>query len=175
MRLLGQLFLYPEREQTIGDLEAATGVPQQTLSREVNRLIEAGLLEDRRMGRLHLVRPNRSSPYFPELAGLLLKAVGPVSVLSDLLTRVAGVQESYVFGSWARRYHGEPGLTPGDIDVVVIGDPDVDEIYRACSEAGTILGQEVNPVVMTPAEWDESRTGFVRQVRSGPLVKVPLG
>jgi DNA-binding transcriptional ArsR family regulator len=170
MRLLGQLFLHPDREQTIVDLEEATGIPQQTLSREVNRLLHAGLLEGRRVGRLHLVKPNQANPYYPELAGLLLKAVGPLSVLSEHLQCVSDIEASYLFGSWARRYQGEPGPPPGDIDLVVIGAPDVDEVYDACSDAGRILGQEVNPVILTPEEWRGRRSGFVKEIRRGPLV-----
>lgn len=173
MRLLGQLFLHGDREQTIADLEAATGIPQQTLSREVNRLVAAGLLEGRRLGRLHLVKPNRSSPYYPELSGLLLKALGPLAVLSEHLRAVAGIEEAYLFGSWARRYHGEVGQPPGDIDVVVIGAPDVDEVYDACRDAGQVLGQEVNPVILTPDEWRSGTSGFIRQVRTSPLVPLP--
>jgi predicted nucleotidyltransferase len=170
MRLLGQLFLHADHEQTIADLEAATGIPQQTLSREVNRLLAAGLLEGRRVGRLHFVKPNHASPYYPELSGLLLKALGPLNVLSERLSGIAGIEDAYLFGSWARRYQGEAGPPPGDIDVVVIGDADVDEIYEACGDASRVLGQEVNPVILTPEEWRSKRSGFIRQVRSGPLV-----
>ena len=170
MSLLGQLLLHPEREQTIAELEQATGIPQQTVSREVGRLLNAGLLAGRRVGRLHFVKPNEASPYFPELAGLLLKALGPRSVLGERLAGMDGVEEAYLFGSWARRYEGEPGPPPGDIDVVVIGQPDVDAVYEACREAGAILGQEVNPVVLTPTEWRSSRSGFVQELRKGTLV-----
>lgn len=172
MRLLGQLFLHADREQTISELEEATGIPQQTLSREVNRLLRAGLLEGRRVGRLHFVKPNQTSPYYPELSGLLLKALGPLSVLSHHLQGVNGIEVAYLFGSWARRYQGEPGPPPGDIDLVVIGSPDVDDVYDACTVAGEVLGQEVNPVILTPADWKARRSGFVREVRSGPLIEV---
>jgi DNA-binding transcriptional ArsR family regulator len=170
MRLLGQLFLHPDQEQTIAELETVTGIPQQTLSREVNRLLGAGLLEGRRVGRLHFVKPNHASPYYPELSGLLLKAMGPLKVLSERLRGVAEIEDAFLFGSWARRYEGQAGHPPGDIDVVVIGDPDVDEIYDACSDASRVLGQEVNPVILTSEEWRSNRSGFVRQIRSGPLV-----
>jgi predicted nucleotidyltransferase len=170
MSLLGQLFLHPEREQTIAELQQATGIPQQTVSREVGRLLNAGVLAGRRVGRLHFVKPNEASPYFPELAGLLLKVLGPRSVLADMLCSVEGVEEAYLFGSWARRYDGEPGPPPGDIDVVLIGQPDVDAVYEACREASRILGQEVNPVVLTRAEWRANRSGFVQELRKGSLV-----
>lgn len=175
MRLLGQLFLHPDREQTIADLEQATGIPQQTVSREVNRLLDAGLLRGRRLGRLHLVQPNQAGPYFPELAGLLLKALGPPSVVAERLTMIAGIQDAYIFGSWARRYKGEPGAPPGDIDLVVIGEPDVDEVYEASRDAGAVLGQEVSAVILTPEEWRGRGTGFIREVSSGPLVRVSGG
>jgi DNA-binding transcriptional ArsR family regulator len=172
MRLLGRLFLHADQEQTISELEEATGIPQQTLSREVNRLLHAGLLEGRRVGRLHFVKPNQASPYYPELSGLLLKALGPLSVLADHLGNLEGIEAAYLFGSWARRYQGEAGPPPGDVDVVVIGSPDVDAVYNASSQAGEILGQEVNPVILTPEEWKARRSGFVRDVRSGPLIEI---
>jgi len=175
MRLLGQLFLHPDREQTLAELQQTTGIPQQTVSREVNRLLDAGLLDGRRLGRLHLVKPSRASPYFPELSGLLLKALGPRSVLGERLAGVDGIEDAYIFGSWARRYEGEPGAPPGDIDVVVIGEPDVDAVYETCREAGVALGQEVNPVILTPEEWQGRGSGFIRDVLSGPLVKVSGG
>lgn len=172
LRLLGQLFLHPDREQTIAELESATAIPQQTVSREVDRLVRAGLLGDRRQGRMHFVRPNPANPYFPELSGLLLKALGPRSVLADRLEGLEGIDEAYLFGSWARRYEGEPGAPPGDIDVVIVGEPDVDKVYEACRQAGAILGQEVNPVILTQQEWRGRRSGFVREIRSGPLVAI---
>ena len=66
-------------------------------------------------------------------------------MLAGRLADLGGVEEAYLFGSWARRYEGEPGPPPGEIDVVVIGQPDVDAVYEARREASAILGQEVNP------------------------------
>jgi hypothetical protein len=34
------------------------------------------------------------------------------------------------------------------------------------------LGQEVNPVVLTPAEWRSKRSGFVHELRKGTLVEL---
>jgi hypothetical protein len=64
------------------------------------------------------------------------------------------------------------GAPPGDVDVVIIGEPDVDEVYEACREAGAALGQEVNAVVLAQQEWRSRRSGFVREIRSGPLVAI---
>lgn len=172
MRLLGHLFLRPDVEHTIADLENSTGIPQQTLSREVARLVRAGLVRDHRQGRMHLVAADQASPFFPELAGLLLKVLGPKEVLADELASVAGIRQAYIFGSWARRYGGEAGEPPRDVDVVVIGEPDVDEVYAACQRTARTIGQEVNPVVLTPNEWKQKRSGFLRELDRGSLVEV---
>ncbi len=170
MRLLGQLFLHPDQEQTIAELEQAARIPQQTVSREVNRLLRAGLLRDRRVGRLHFIRPNDASPYFSDLSGLLLKALGPQPVLAERLNDLQGIEEAYIFGSWARRYKGEPGQPPGDIDVLIVGEPDVEAVYAACSAASEVLRQTVNPVILPVADWTSGQSGFVRELRAGPLV-----
>lgn len=172
MELLAYLFLHLGEERSIQSLGAATSIPQQTLSREVARLVAAGILVDRRLGRMHLVSANQAGPYFPELASMLLKALGPRALLAKALAKVEGIEEAHIFGSWARRYQGEHGLPPGDVDVVVVGTPDVELVYEACREVGEQSGQEVNPVVLTRNEWRSKSTGFIDQVRSAPLVTI---
>lgn len=172
LRLLGDLFVNAGSAPSIAELERRTGIPQQTISREVDRLSKAGLLKVRSLGRMKLVEANQDSTYFPELRALLLKAAGPAVVLGDRLRRIPGIDEAYVFGSWARRYEGEIGPPPADVDVMVVGDADPDAVEAACLQAGRRLGLEVNPVVLSGAEWRRSRSGFVRHVRKGPLVQV---
>ncbi len=40
-----------------------------------------------------------------------------------------------IYGSWARRYAGEPGAAPADIDLMVIGVPDVRDIQQRADRA----------------------------------------
>ena len=48
----------------------------------------------------------------------------PLPVLSQLLACVPGINAAYIYGSWAARYHHEPGGPPNDLDVLVIGAAD---------------------------------------------------
>lgn len=171
-RLLGYLFVHADDAISIAELERRTGIPQQTISREVDRLAEAGLLAVRSSGRMRLVTANADSPYFAELQGLLLKAAGPAVVLSDALAEVRGIDEAHVFGSWARRYRGESGPSPADVDVVVVGDADPEAVESVCTEVGRRLGLDVNAIVLSVEEWERRASGFLRQVREGPLVQV---
>lgn len=119
-----------------------------------------------------MVEANDRLPWFAELRSLLLKTVGPQMVLRDVLAGVNGIAEAYIFGSWAARYHGSTGPAPNDLDLLVVGEPDLDELYAACRRAERDLRLDVNPVTRTPAEWQAGDRGFLDEVRRGPLVPV---
>jgi len=172
LRLLGELFVYPGEPLAVSELAAVTGIPQATVSREVGRLSEVGLLRSVRRGRMRLVQANDQLPYYPELRGLLLKTVGPAAVLSHELASVEHIDEAFIFGSWAARYQGEGGPAPRDIDVLVIGEPDLDAVYSACRRAEAGIRLDVNPIVRSKAAWRRRGPGFLAEVRNGPLVRV---
>jgi predicted nucleotidyltransferase len=52
-------------------------------------------------------------------------------VLPEALCAVEGIEKVFVYGSWAARYHGEPGPVPNDVDVLVVGDADRDDLDEA--------------------------------------------
>lgn len=120
------------------------------------------------------MQANIHSPIFPELASLLLKTAGPQIVLERFLGGVVGVAEAFIYGSWARRYAGQAGPEPADVDVMIIGEPDVSEVRRLVEQASAELGRDVNATVLTPAEWDAAASGFLQQIRSSPAVELDL-
>ncbi len=154
------------------ELARLTGSAVPTVHHEVERLERAGVVVSERVGNVRRVRPNRNLPYFPELRALLLKTYGPVALLKELLKDVSGVKEALIFGSWARRYMGEQGRTPGDVDLLIVGDPDLDGIYEVCRRAEEQLGNAVNPSILSPSEWNRPLNGFMKAVKEGPRVAV---
>jgi len=173
-RLLTRLFVTrADRPSTLTSLGKEIGVPLSTLQREVEALEQAGLVSSERVGNARLVRPNEESPFFTDLYSLLLKAFGPVAVLSSLLRDVQGVQKALIFGSWARRYHGEPGPAPRDLDLLVVGEISPHTVYGVAREAERDLQIDVNPVVVSEDEWDSPK-GLVRRIKSGPVVELPV-
>lgn len=174
LRLLAAVLLAPERTWTITELSGATGVPQPSVSREVARLGSAGILRVGGSRNNRQVSAEVDSVIFPELQSILLKTVGPKRVLEEVLGDVAGIESAFIYGSWARRYAGEPGSPPGDIDLLVVGTPNVDVVYDTAEKASAQLGREVNSTVLTKHEWEMSNEGFLEQLRSSPLVSLDL-
>lgn len=174
-RLLARLFLPNGEGAPLSNLAADVGLAKSRVSDELNRLEQAGLVESERVGNTRVVRPNVDSPYYPELRSLILKAFGPVSVLTRRLREVEGVDEAFLYGSWASRYLGHEGPPPGDVDVLVVGSPDVHRVREAARDAARELGREVNSTVLSRDEWDDEAGGFVRTVRDRPLIRLDLG
>jgi predicted nucleotidyltransferase len=159
LQILGATYLEPERRFTIPELVARSSRPQPTVAREVERITEAGLLESELRSGRRTVWAAATSPIFNELQSLLIKTVGPRAVLEDRFRGVRGVERAFIYGSWASRYHGEPGPQPQDIDLLVIGSANVADIRSEADIATRTLGRDVNVTVVTPAEWDRAANG----------------
>lgn len=173
--LLALLLGDPELELSLTELADRTGIPHPSVYREVERAEATGLVASRRVGRTRLVRANVESPYYEGLADVLTKAFGVPVVLSHAVHAVEGVEEAYIFGSWAARHAGERGIRPvGDIDLLVLGTPDRDALYDAVHVAERRLGREVQ-VTVREAGWLEHGAGsFHDTVMSRPMLPLAV-
>ena len=96
-------------------------------------------------------------------------------MLAAELSKVDGVEQAYIYGSWAARYAGEPGPDPADLDVIVVGDPPSGlELNDVAIDLFSLLGREVNLHVVESAEWEAAESGFLREIQSRPLVPIEL-
>lgn len=171
--LLALILADASRQWTIDELAERTGQPYQTVTAEVRRLEHAGLIAASTVGRTKLLSANEASPYLGPLGQLATMAFGPPLVIAEEFATVEGVDAIYVYGSWAARYRGEPGAAPNDVDVLVIGRPDRDEVYDAARRTERRLGRDVNVTQRTREQWETATDGFTQQVRASPLVEVP--
>jgi predicted nucleotidyltransferase len=112
------------------------------------------------------------SPLTGPVTELLLRSFGPRQVLAEELAGVAGIDAAYLFGSWAARYAGEEGRAPADLDVLVIGRPDRDELDDAAQRAGTRVAREVNVTIRSPQWWRDGSDAFHTEISRRPLVPV---
>ncbi len=170
-RLLAELFLSGADELNLNELATRAGLAYGTVHREVRRLLEAGLLTERRVGQARLVRPNPGSPLTQPVRDLLLVSAGPVPLLAAELREIVGVEAAFLYGSFAARMRAEPGEAPHDIDVMVVGTPDPMAVYDACQRVGDQVSREVNATIMTPEEVQE-HSGFLDQVRRSATVPI---
>jgi predicted nucleotidyltransferase len=169
--LLTLVLLSPGREWSLTELADRADCSLSSAQREMARAEAAGVVSTRRLGNTRLVTA-AESPLTGPLTELLMRSFGPRQVVAEELARVQGVEAAYLFGSWAARYEGEPGRAPADIDVLVVGDPDRDELDDAAQRAGSRLAREVSVTVRSPQWWRDGEDGFHAEVTRRPLVAV---
>lgn len=117
-------------------------------------------------GRNRLIEADPSSPVYQEMRGLLIKTLGPETLLRSALADIDGLDEAFIYGSWA-----DPArLSPADIDVLVVGDIDVGALYDAASAVEKLVGRPVNVTIRSPAEWADTNGAFELAIKSGPRV-----
>jgi DNA-binding transcriptional ArsR family regulator len=173
--LLALVLLHPDREYSITELAEACGVTPTAVLREVERLTGGGILEDRRVGRSRLVKARTDTPLYQPLSDLMAVTFGPMPLLAEALSGLAGVREAYIYGSWAARYNGEPGPPPGDVDVLVVGSPDPDSLFDLAEDVSRRLSREVNVHRILPESWAaDSADPFLTSVRKRPLARLNL-
>ena len=172
--ILALLLGDPDLELSLTEIAERTGAPHPSVHREIERAEQAGLVTTRKVGNTRLVQADTASPYYAGLADVLTKAFGVPAILAEALQRVTGISSAYIYGSWAARHAGQGGQRPvGDIDVLVLGIPDRDQLFDALSAAEKRLGRPIQAAIRS-ADWLDSGSGsFHDTVTSRPLLRLP--
>jgi predicted nucleotidyltransferase len=139
---------------------------------ELQRLLDAGVVERRTVGRTGLFRRASASPLLEPLTALVERTLGVEPALRRRLRDVRGIEAAAIYGSWA----AETSVSPtSDVDVLVIGEPDRDQLEAAAREVEQLAGREISFAVYDPADWAERvarGSGFATTVLGRPLVRL---
>ncbi|MDZ4825587.1 MAG: ArsR family transcriptional regulator [Actinomycetota bacterium] len=171
-RLLARVLIDPAQEHNLTQLVEWTGSSMPTVLREVNRAEEGGIVCTRKAGPTRLVRANENHPLYLAVRQLILGTYGPPAVVAETFGDLRGAEAVVLFGSWAARYLGQPGRAPSDIDVLVIGAVDIDDLHDAADAAERQVGLPVQATARTRDAWLNGHESFIREVKARPLVPV---
>lgn len=171
-QLLAALFLRPDEQFHVRELERMTGISAGSLHRELKAMAEAGLLRREQTGNQVFYRVDVSCSIHEELAAIFSKTMGIASLLREALCSLDGkIQWVFVFGSMAR---GEQHAG-SDVDVCVLGNVTLLAVVKALSGVQETLHRELNPVVMTARKFVEkagAQDRFVLRMLGEPKVFV---
>ncbi len=149
-QILALLLLRPDESFYVREIGRLTGVPAGSLHRELKLLCDAGLLLRSVAGNQVRYQLDRACPIQEELAGIFRKTSGLADVLREALAPLADkIRLALIFGSVARGKE----RTTSDVDVLVVGSVSFAAVVEVLSRAGARLRREVNPVVMTVADF----------------------
>ena len=150
-RLYRWLFGQPERSYHLSELRRLTELGSASLQRELNRLVDAGLLLSERVGNLRRFQANPQSPVFAELVALTRKSLGAAPLLYEALQPiVTRLERAFIYGSVAK----QTDTAQSDIDLMLVGENlTLNEILTLLMPLETQLGRKINPSSYTPAEY----------------------
>lgn len=156
------MLMHPDQKVHLRELARLTQTAPGTLKKEVDALCQVGLLQRERVGNQTHIQANTSHPVFPEVQALIRKTIGLADALKLALAPLANqIELAFVFGSMASGTEH----AGSDIDLLVVGNLSFGEVVDATYEAQTLLGREINPKVMTLAQWVE------KQAEGNPFVQ----
>ena len=165
-RVLSLLLLRPDEALHGREIARRTGLAAGTITRELGKLAEVGLLRREKRGNQQVYSADTSSPIFSELASILRKTSGMGDVLVQALAPVAPkLRLAFVFGSTAQGRE----TAGSDIDLMLIGDISFREVVALLFPVQTTLGREVNPKVYSAIEF--SSKASVEPFLAGVLAK----
>lgn len=163
--MLGLIFGHPERSfytsEIVRDVHSGTGA----VTRELARLAGSGLVSVERIGNQVHYRANRESPIFEELQRLVIKTVALADpIRKSLEPHSARIKVAFIYGSVAKG----TDTAQSDIDLMIVGDGlDYSGLYSATHEAEGVLRRRVNPIFLSPEDWQRKvaeKGSFVNKV-----------
>ncbi len=166
-RVLGLLLLRPGESLHGREIARRTGLPAGTISRELTKLAEVGLLKREKRGNQQVYSADTHGPIFAELASILRKTSGLADVLVQALAPMAAkLHVAFIFGSVAQGRE----TASSDIDIMLIGDLKFRQAVELLHPTQAVLGREVNPKVFAVDEFTAKarREPFLADVLAKP-------
>lgn len=162
-RTLAWFYMHQDESFFVRQLAAILKEDPTNLSRELSNLEKMGILLSTRYGNLKYFKVNKSCSFFNELKGLILKTAGVAGSLKSALQKIPDIKHAFIYGSYAR---GEE-KADSDIDVMIIGDVDLDKLDSLISELDKKFGRTINYVAYDYKEFltkKKKKDGFIMDV-----------
>ncbi len=167
--ILTTFFAHPGVVRHVRELARETGRSATIGGEELDRLERSGILASERVGRARRYRVDAESPIASEVRTLVQKTIGIEARLRDAIAGIPGVEEAFLYGSYAR---GEERAT-SDLDVFVVGAVDQQELSERLTDVERNLGRDVNVVSYERPELDRLEADgdlFITEVLRGPRI-----
>jgi predicted nucleotidyltransferase len=152
-KLLAFYFTNPTTSLYLRDLAARLHLDPANLSRELGRLERQGVFISDRRGNQKYYRLNTKYPLHKEIERIVFKTIGVVGQLKKALPQVAGINQAYLYGSFARNQQD----ANSDIDLLLVGDVKMMELEPVIRNLEKQFGREINYTVISSRELKKKR------------------
>jgi len=138
-RIAALLVDRPGERLHLREIQRRAGTSAGTASRELGRLVDAGILERRPEGVQVYFSVRRDAPIYPALRQVIRRTSGAPEVIRDRLRGLPGLRRAAVFGP----YLAGDETSGGPVDLLVEGNVDAGELRRVLHDAEADLGRPI--------------------------------
>lgn len=172
-RVLGLIYTQPDKSFYTREILRLTGMGVATIKRELDRMLEAGILTLTRIGNQHHFQANPDCPIYKELLSIVDKTFGIADVLRAALEPVkALVAYGFVYGSIAKGKE----KAKSDIDLMLIGsDLSYAEVMDLLIPVEEKLGRPINPSIYSLRDFRkklDEKNSFLTRVMQQEKIEV---
>lgn len=148
------LFLsHPEKRLYIREIERLIGRDVKAVQRELRNLDSIGLLTSEEVGNRKYYQVNEDWFLYDEVKNMVFKTTGVQGALKAAIAGLHGIDLALIYGSYAQGSEGKES----DVDVMIVGNPDMGTLNDAISELEQRLDREINYTVFDKPEFEQRR------------------
>lgn len=149
-RILALLYGKPDETFFIRQISREIGTSVGSVQRELETLLEVGLLNRTTVGRQVFYQANSHHPAFAEIRSLIAKTSGIFHQLrSALVPLTSQIAVALVYGSIAR---GDDDAG-SDVDLMIVGNVALDDVLAQVAPVENAVGRTINPTVYSLKEF----------------------
>jgi len=172
-KVLALFYGQPERSFYLNEVVRIADMGRGVISRELNKLTQAGLLVVSKQGNQNHYQANVGSPIFNELISVVKKTFGIRGLLQGALaSMLPQVEQAFIYGSVAK---GEEHAD-SDVDVMLVGEElSYGEVMELLEPVEEQLQRSVNPTLYSPEEFEQRLAeghNFLTKVMALPRINL---
>jgi predicted nucleotidyltransferase len=151
VRLLILFLTHPGEAFYIRQIVRLTGETYNNVRQELRNLAQLGLILSERRANATYYQANVQHLLFPELKRIILKTEAVGDRLREALTGLRDIRVAFIYGSTAKGTESPSS----DVDLMVIGEVDLDALDRAIDSIEEEIGRTVNYTLFRVEEWQK--------------------
>ena len=149
-----RLFLNTEARAYLRELAMELGSSSNAVREELNRLVEAKLLNSGANGKKVLYGANKSHPLFPEIQSMVRKVLGIEHLMENVILSLGNLDMAILLDDYAC------GKDSGIIDLVLVGDINENRLNELVKNTERYIKRKIRTFTLTGPEYAKFADNF---------------
>jgi len=172
-RVLGLLFGKPDKSFYTNEIMRWASMGRGTVSRELERLVSAGLLSVTKAGNQNHYQANANNPIYSELVSIVKKSFGVADEIREALKLFdENIELAFIYGSISKG----TDTANSDVDLMLVGKAlNYSDIMDSLLQAEETLQRTINPTIYDRVDFVnklEEGNSFITRVMEQPKIMI---